>query len=155
MPGGRPRARDLVVDGHCEPAAGTPFGGVDRPTRRRHRKSRPLVSFAGSHLAAELPNTHVRVDGRPVLISPREAEVLGVLLAQCNRLVRRELLMLEIWGYPTRTLDVYVRRLRVKLGAAGRQLETVRQFGYRFIEPALAAARADDRRVHSGESEAS
>jgi DNA-binding response OmpR family regulator len=101
--------------------------------RSAHKFWLPL-KFAGIHLIADLPNTHVTVDGRAVAISTREGELLGVLLAQCNRLVRREVLISEIWGYETRSLDVHIRRLRRKLGAAGAQLETVTAFGYRFVE---------------------
>jgi DNA-binding response OmpR family regulator len=99
-----------------------------------HRCSWLPVRFVGMHLVADLPNTHVEIDGRPVSISAREGEVLGLLLTHCNRLVRRELLISEIWGYETRSLDVHVRRLRRKLGAAGGQIETVTAFGYRFVE---------------------
>jgi hypothetical protein len=57
-----------------------------------------------------------------------------VLLAHCNRVVSRPALFAEIWGYETRALDVYVRRLRRKLRSAGAQLETVVALGYRFLE---------------------
>jgi DNA-binding response OmpR family regulator len=97
--------------------------------RTPHRFSWLPVRFAGRHLVADLPNTYIEIDGRPVSISAREGEVLGLLLAYCNRLVRRELLISEIWGYETRSLDVYVR------------LETVTAFGYRFAEPGSAPAR--------------
>jgi DNA-binding response OmpR family regulator len=93
------------------------------------------VTFAGTHLIANLPSTDVVVDGESVPLSVRESEVLGLLLTNCNRVVRREVLMSRIWGYDTRSLDVYVGRLRQKLGPAGRQLETVTSFGYRFVEP--------------------
>jgi DNA-binding response OmpR family regulator len=103
--------------------------------RRARRRSWLPLRFAGSHLTADLPNTHVLVDGRPVAISAREAEVLGFLLAHRNRLVPRDVLVAEIWGYETHSIAVQVRRLRQKLGSAGAQLETVKQFGYRFVEP--------------------
>lgn len=98
------------------------------------------LRFSGSHLVADLPNTHVTVDGRRVAVTAREAELLGLLLARRNELVRRELLFSEIWGYETRSLDVHVRRLRRKLGLAGKQIETVASFGYRFVEPDVSAA---------------
>ncbi len=92
------------------------------------------VSFTGSHLVADLPGDHVVVDGCPVRISRREAEILALLLANHNRLVRREVLLALIWGFPTRALDVYIGRLRRKLGRAGVQLQTHHLMGYRFVE---------------------
>jgi two-component system, OmpR family, alkaline phosphatase synthesis response regulator PhoP len=112
--------------------------------RRSHRFSWLPVQFAGEHLVADLPNTHVEIDGRTVSISAREGEVLGLLLTHCNRLVRRELLISEIWGYETRSLDVHIRRLRQKLGSAGGQLETVTAFGYRFTEAGFAPVSRPD-----------
>ncbi|NCY20851.1 winged helix family transcriptional regulator, partial [bacterium] len=48
----------------------------------------------------------------------------------------RESLLSEVWGYQahldTRTVDTHVRRLREKLGRAGRMIETVRGSGYRL-----------------------
>ena len=48
----------------------------------------------------------------------------------------RDTLLSEVWGYQanldTRTVDTHVRRLREKLGRAGRLVETVRGSGYRL-----------------------
>lgn len=124
--------------------------------KARCRSWLPLC-FAGVHLVADLPNAHVVVDGRSVPISAREGEVLGYLLAHRNRLVPRDVLVSEIWGYDTRSLDAHVSRLRQKLGPASTQLETVKQFGYRFLEPdaAPAAARGEHKRVCSEETTSS
>ena len=102
--------------------------------RTPHRFSWLPLRYSGSHLVADFPNTHVTVDGQRVDLTAREAELLGLLLAHRNQLLRRELLLSEIWGYETRSLDVHVRRLRGKLGSAGQQIETVASFGYRFVE---------------------
>jgi DNA-binding response OmpR family regulator len=103
--------------------------------RTPHRLGWLPVRFGGTHLVADLPNSHVVVDGQPVWLSARESELLALLLVHVNRLVRREVIISEIWGYETRSLDVHVRRLRCKLGPAGEQIETVVAFGYRFAEP--------------------
>jgi DNA-binding response OmpR family regulator len=119
-----------------------------------HQFSWLPVTFSGTHLTADLPNTYVSVDGQPVAISAREGEVLALLLTHCNRLVRRELLLSEIWGYETRSLDVHVRRLRQKLGAARSQLETVTAFGYRFVDPSTVRGRgiARQREIYASET---
>lgn len=103
---------------------------VDRVLRPRS------VDYRGAHLHASLPGPHVVVDGRPVSLSLRESELLAVLLVHANRVVSRDALIAELWGYETRSLDVYIRRLRIKLGAAGTQIETVTRFGYRFADAA-------------------
>lgn len=94
------------------------------------------VDYAGRFLTASLPGTTVTVDGRAVAVSLKESEVLGLLLARVNKVVTRDVLIAEIWGYETRSLDVYIKRLRRKLGPAGAQIETVAGLGYRFAEPA-------------------
>jgi DNA-binding response OmpR family regulator len=108
--------------------------------RTPHRFTWLPVRFAGVHLVADLPNSHVAVDGHAVWLSTRESELLALLLVHANRVVRREVFISEIWGYQTRSLDVHVRRLRRKLGPAGDQIETVVAFGYRFVEPGRPAA---------------
>ena len=54
-------------------------------------------------------------------------------------MLSRDLLLTDVWGYAytggTRTVDVHVRRLREKLPALGDALVTVKQFGYRLLEP--------------------
>ena len=57
--------------------------------------------------------------------------------SRCTGVVfSRDLIMDSIWGYnyagETRTVDVHIRSLRAKLGAAGNGIETVRGVGYRF-----------------------
>jgi two-component system alkaline phosphatase synthesis response regulator PhoP len=59
--------------------------------------------------------------------------------------VSREELLRKVWGYDflgeTRTVDVHVRRLRVKLGERHRLIETVTGAGYKFVPPAKPEAR--------------
>ncbi|MGE0448990.1 MAG: winged helix-turn-helix domain-containing protein [Vicinamibacterales bacterium] len=102
--------------------------------RTQHRSWLP-VRFEGLHLVAQLPGTSVLVDGRTVAVSPREAELLALLLQAPNSVIPRDVIISEIWGYETRSLDVHVRHLRRKLGRAGCQIETAPGFGYRFVEP--------------------
>jgi two-component system phosphate regulon response regulator PhoB len=53
-----------------------------------------------------------------------------------DRVLSRELLLQQVWGYnylgDTRTVDTHITRLRGKLGAAGEQIKTVRGFGYKI-----------------------
>ncbi len=74
----------------------------------------------------------------PVKLTRREFELLRYLVDNRNRVLSRDRLLERVWGYDrfieTRSVDVHVGRLRAKLGAAGRQIETVVGLGYRFVE---------------------
>ena len=77
-----------------------------------------------------------RVEGRLVELTWKEFELLRVLIEAQGRVVRREVLMGQVWGYSigveSRTLDVHVRRLRKKLGDEGQRILTLRGVGYRL-----------------------
>src|SRR5262245_41963094 len=94
--------------------------------------------FQGRHLLADFDAVHITVDGTPVRLTRREFELLRFLVENRNRVISRDRLLERVWGYDrmieTRSVDVHVGRLRSKLGAAGRQIETVVGLGYRFIE---------------------
>ena len=66
----------------------------------------------------------------------REFDVLHYLMKNRRRVLGREELLENIWGYSyignTRAVDILMRRLRQKLGAAGDYIRTVYGVGYRF-----------------------
>jgi DNA-binding response OmpR family regulator len=94
--------------------------------------------YRGKHLVADFDAVAVSVDGESVRLTRREFELLRYLVENKNRVLSRDRLLERVWGYDrlveTRSVDVHVGRLRGKLGAAGRQIETVVGLGYRFIE---------------------
>jgi two-component system alkaline phosphatase synthesis response regulator PhoP len=98
---------------------------------------RPAV-FKGKQLEADFDAVSIAVDGGPVRLTRREFELLRFLVENRNRVLSRDRLLERVWGYDrfieTRSVDVHVGRLRAKLGAAGRQIETVIGLGYRFNE---------------------
>jgi Response regulators consisting of a CheY-like receiver domain and a winged-helix DNA-binding domain len=84
--------------------------------------------------------------GRTVTLSVREFELLVALARQAGRIVKREALYELVWGgelrVGDRSIDVYVRKLRVKLEEAlpqWRFIHTHVGFGYR-LEPELSQA---------------
>jgi two-component system alkaline phosphatase synthesis response regulator PhoP len=101
------------------------------------RKDSALI-YRGTHLTADFDAVSVSVDGTQVRLTRREFELLRYLVENRNRVLSRDRLLERVWGYDryveTRSVDVHVGRLRAKLGAAGRQIETVVGLGYRFIE---------------------
>jgi two-component system response regulator RegX3 len=88
------------------------------------------------------PETHeVRVRGDLVGFTPKEFELLEVLLARKGRLLTRDFLIAEVWGPDyfgdTKTLDVHVKRVRQKVEEdphRPKHLLTVRGLGYRFTD---------------------
>ena len=77
------------------------------------------------------------VDGDQLDLTYTEFELLKFLVAHPGRVLSREELLKNVWGYDyyggTRTVDVHVRRLRAKLGTEYDQcIGTVRNVGYRF-----------------------
>ncbi len=83
----------------------------------------------------------VSVDGRPVELSYREFELLAFLAEHPGRVFSRRQLVSSVWNGADvggRTVDVHVRRLRMKLGRYAGGIITVRNVGYRY-EPARAS----------------
>jgi DNA-binding response OmpR family regulator len=102
------------------------------------RRGRPATTYQGAHLLADFEAVSVTVDGQAVRLTRREFELLRYLVRNRNRVISRDRLLEQVWCYEraveTRSVDVHVGRLRAKLGAAGRQIETVVGLGYRFVE---------------------
>ena len=111
-----------------------------RAVLRRHAApgDRRMAGYRGAHLNADFDAVAVAVDGAPIRLTRREFELLRYLVQNKNRVVSRDRLLERVWGYErlveTRSVDVHVGRLRGKLRAAGRQIETVIGLGYRFVD---------------------
>ncbi|MGE3955618.1 MAG: response regulator transcription factor [Vicinamibacterales bacterium] len=85
------------------------------------------------------PGQHtVTSGGEPVLLTAKEFLLLQYLLRNRGRVLSRDLLLTDVWGYKytggTRTVDVHIRRLREKLPLLEQALVTVKQFGYRLLD---------------------
>jgi DNA-binding response OmpR family regulator len=78
--------------------------------------------------------------GAPLELTPKEFDLLELLVGHPGRAFSREYLLERVWGYEfggaDRTVDTHVLRLRKKLGALGDRIETVWGVGYRFARPA-------------------
>src|ERR1700761_3744089 len=88
-----------------------------------------------------LPNTHLLIrDGRKIELTLLENRILIYFLKNKNKVINREELMMEVWGYNadvnTRTLDMHIVRLRKKIETnadSPQYLQTVRGVGYKFV----------------------
>ena len=77
----------------------------------------------------------VDVDGADVRLTAKEFLLLQYLVEHRGRVLSRDLLLTDVWGYQytggTRTVDVHIRRLREKLPFLADAIVTIKQFGYR------------------------
>jgi DNA-binding response OmpR family regulator len=86
--------------------------------------------------------------GKPVSMTAQEFKLLRFLSRSTDRVISREELLNEVWGYQnypsTRTVDNHILRLRQKLEpdpAHPRFFVTVHSAGYKFVPGSVAAAR--------------
>ena len=87
-------------------------------------------------LFIDVERHQVQAEGQPVELTTTEFKLLLYLSERVGRVLGRELLLQQVWGYnyvgDTRTVDTHVTRLRSKLGPAGEMIKTVRGFGYKL-----------------------
>jgi DNA-binding response OmpR family regulator len=124
-----------------------PFSPNELVARARallRRTSRPAASLRSTIAYGPIvvnPDTHtVVVSGQDVTLTAKEFLLLEYLLRHRGRVLSRDVLLTDVWGYRytggTRTVDVHVRRLREKLPVLADALVTVKQFGYKLADPA-------------------
>ncbi|ADL12389.1 response regulator transcription factor [Acetohalobium arabaticum] len=93
-------------------------------------------------IVIDLNKYEVLLDDKQVNFTPKEFELLMLLAKNAGKVLTRNFLLKEIWGYgyngDTRTVDVHIRRTRQKLNNNLAEdveyIETVRGVGYRFKE---------------------
>jgi len=73
-----------------------------------------------------------------VTLTAKEFVLLDYFLQHRGRVLSRDVLLTDVWGYRytggTRTVDVHIRRLREKLPVLATSLVTIKQFGYKLLE---------------------
>ena len=105
---------------------------------RRSRLAEPAdVALRYGPLTMDLASHTVSDNEQEVKLTAKEFLLLQYLLQHRGRVLSRDLLLTDVWGYHytggTRTVDVHVRRLREKLPLLVDALVTVKQFGYKLI----------------------
>jgi len=98
-------------------------------------------------LQMDVQHRHVTRAGEPIALSPREFDVLQVLMQEPGRVFSRTELCERIWQreheYDTRTVEIFIARLRKKVdqGFDPPLIQTLRYVGYTIRDP---AAKGDD-----------
>jgi len=106
---------------------------------RRHRDFKGSVSggqLCHGGLSFDKRSLIATSDGQPIDLTAKERDILVLFLSNPDKLLTRERILNAAWGTQadplTNVIDVYVGRLRKKLGAHGTLIQTVRGLGYRF-----------------------
>jgi len=103
--------------------------------QRRSREGQREVVKAGP-ISIDHSRCCAVVNGAAIDLTPTEFKLLATLAQQPNVVQTRDRLLSEVWGnehaIENRSVDTYLRRLRNKLGEAGRHIKTVYGFGYRI-----------------------
>ena len=95
------------------------------------------LAYSDAHLLIDFNCRTVMLDSGRLELTGKEYALLAFLAEHAGQILRRESLLLSVWGYSdqirTRTLDVHLARIRKKLGPLGHQyIETVFGAGCRF-----------------------
>lgn len=121
-----------------------PFSPRELLARIKARLRRPNLQeeaqiIIRGELRVNVTEFRVHVRGEETELTPKEFELLRVLVAHPGKVYSREELLERIWGYEydgdTRTVDVHVRHLRLKVErdpSNPEYIETLRGIGYRF-----------------------
>lgn len=97
------------------------------------------MSTGGKALISIDKDKHsVTVSGKAVDLTLTEFKILELLLSEKGKVFSRERILEYCWGNETvvmdRTVDVHMRNLREKLGAAGKIIKNIRGVGYKINE---------------------
>jgi two-component system alkaline phosphatase synthesis response regulator PhoP len=106
----------------------------------RRTQRRPADQPAGvlkyGPLTIDTDRHVVELDGEEVKLTAKEFLLLQYFVEHRGRVLSRDLLLTDVWGYQytggTRTVDVHIRRLREKLPFLTDAIVTIKQFGYRL-----------------------
>lgn len=119
-----------------------PFGMMEMIARikavmRRTAPKTDQVLTCGNIVLDEVRHI-VTVDGKQVVLTLKEYELLKLLMENAGQVFTRDILLSRIWGQDylgeTRTVDVHIGTLRTKLAKGGEKIETVRGVGYKMVE---------------------
>ena len=140
------RETDIVMglDNGADDYMIKPFGILELSARVRNLLKRAgtvrneSLSLSAGSVAIDRETREVISGGEKIELTLKEFELLSYLMEHMNRVVTRDELLDNIWGYDydgeTRTLDMHIKTLRQKLKDAGQQIKTVRGVGYRFLK---------------------
>jgi two-component system, OmpR family, alkaline phosphatase synthesis response regulator PhoP len=106
--------------------------------RRSQRHASTSAVLRYGEITIDADRHTVTAGDQDVRLTAKEFLLLQYLIQHRGRVLSRDLLLTDVWGYQytggTRTVDVHIRRLREKLPMLSDAIETVKQFGYKLVE---------------------
>ena len=109
---------------------------------RKQAKEDTEEKMIVGQIVADVANYQVTVDSQPVVVTPKEFELLVYFMKRKERVIDRDTLLERIWNFDfdgqSRIVDVHVSHLREKIEKDPKHpqyLQTIRGFGYKFQEP--------------------
>jgi len=103
---------------------------------QRADSSGPIVRYGP--IAIDTDRHVVTVGDEEIRLTAKEFLLLLYLAQHRGRVLSRDLLLTDVWGYQytggTRTVDVHIRRLREKMPVLTAAIETIKQFGYKLVD---------------------
>jgi two-component system alkaline phosphatase synthesis response regulator PhoP len=105
---------------------------------RTHSKRTATGVITYGPITIDVERHRITHAGQDVRLTAKEFLLLRYLIDHRGRVLSRDLLLTDVWGYNytggTRTVDVHVRRIREKLPVLARAITTIKQFGYKLEE---------------------
>jgi len=108
---------------------------------RRGQPAEEPAGWKGWQIEVDWDRRKVKSKRKPVELTPKEFDLLKILIEARGRILSRESLLEKVWGYDqaseiqSRTVDLHISQLRQKLGPEGKHILTVTGAGYRFRMP--------------------
>jgi len=106
--------------------------------RMQGRQESGSSNIKAGNIKIDLERSVVISNGKPIKLTATEFKLLVELVKARGKVLSRDALLDRVRGidyYVTdRTIDTHIRRLREKLGKSAKHIETVRGFGYKFLE---------------------
>jgi two-component system, OmpR family, alkaline phosphatase synthesis response regulator PhoP len=113
--------------------------------RRAQEAPDPDAAIDVGDLRIDPAAREVRRDGLPLTLRAQEFELLKALAQNAGKVMTRETLLSQAWGYDylgeSRTVDVHVAALRDRLAGSAVQVQSVRGIGYKLVEGAGSSER--------------
>ncbi len=131
------KSLDMGADDYIE----KPFGIMELISRvkavlRRSNRENRTTKLIFKEISMDYDKYLVTVDEKEVILTHKEFELLYYLMKNQEIVLSRNQIMNEVWGFDfegeTRTIDVHIRTLRLKLGNVGKYIQTIRNVGYKL-----------------------